>query len=369
MSMSEHMLATRAQLECDSKVQELNEWQAFHTQEMREQEARTLSLQQAAAQGQEYYKSAQQKERQSLTQTQELQAQLQAQQAQQEQLRLQLEDAGSSAEQEAELEKMRRSQQMICEGAATEIRQQEQQMQLLEASEQNAQQAAMEAQLERDSETQACQEWQHWHDQQVEQLVWEKDNAARETRQSFKEELHEFRRRDSEVKDLRIRELEAQAARMGQTAGGGYVSGEEAHMEPGQTQAPVGHSEEQHDDSGSEHFDLTGVSDEEAPAAVVSAAVPDYVATAEDDVDQRLAEEIAALGPGILRGNELTRTAGSKYKLGEKKIFLKLIDGNVNVREKGNHVPLAAWLEATLTDAVDAADDIQLGAGPYAEHM
>merc|ERR1711865_223083 len=97
---------------------------------------------------------------------------------------------------------------------------------------------------------------------------------------------------------------------------------------------------------------------------------PDYLACADDEVDQRLAEEIAALGPGILRGSQLVRTASSKYKLGEKKIFLKLIDGNVNVRERGNHVPLADWLEAALGESTEAVDDdIQLGAGPYAEHM
>lgn len=111
---------------------------------------------------------------------------------------------------------------------------------------------------------------------------------------------------------------------------------------------------------------LAYAEEEEPPAddAVIEQPVgrPDYIATADDAVDLALAEEIKALGPGILQGYEMSRTKASFYKFAEKKVFVKLgDDGRVNIRDKGQLIPLQKWLASVLSGPTEEADDLMAG--------
>merc|ERR1711920_475952 len=83
---------------------------------------------------------------------------------------------------------------------------------------------------------------------------------------------------------------------------------------------------------------------------------PEYVATGDDDLDQLLVAEIRGLGPGALKGHELKRIGPSKYKLGGKRVFMKLASGTVRVRAGADFIPLNDWLDE-LEPAEEEDDD------------
>jgi len=80
------------------------------------------------------------------------------------------------------------------------------------------------------------------------------------------------------------------------------------------------------------------------------------------------------MGPGVLRGNTLTRTKEGMYKLGSKKLVMRFTDGEVRVRLQGAFVPLKEWLDVELgpvQEAGEADDDLtaaMFAASPYAQH-
>merc|ERR1711972_788891 len=99
------------------------------------------------------------------------------------------------------------------------------------------------------------------------------------------------------------------------------------------------------------------------------AASPPYVSTADDELDKLLESSLAELGSDALKGHVLTRTGAGKYKLGDKRIMMKLTDGVVTVREGSKYKPVQTWVQElepagggdNLFGAIDAAS-------PYAQH-
>jgi len=71
----------------------------------------------------------------------------------------------------------------------------------------------------------------------------------------------------------------------------------------------------------------------------------DYVSQGGDALDKKLEQELQKLGAGCLKGHKLERTGPNKYKLGEKRVFMKLDgSGNVTVRDGTTYVPVRTWL-------------------------
>merc|ERR1712039_996047 len=80
-----------------------------------------------------------------------------------------------------------------------------------------------------------------------------------------------------------------------------------------------------------------------------------YVAQGSDELDKTLEASLADMGADVLKGNRLIRTGPSKYKLGDKRIFMKLTDGQVSIRDGSRYISLANWLE-DLQVAADVGD-------------
>mmetsp|Transcript_51149 Transcript_51149/g.79973 ORF Transcript_51149/g.79973 Transcript_51149/m.79973 type:complete len:1244 (-) Transcript_51149:182-3913(-) len=335
--LHEQKLAMQAKDECNAKARELQEWQLLHTEEMNSLEKRAVSSQQDVQQIEEQRKKAMVCEQQ----VQSLQNELRKQEAVQEQLRAQATSNAAQSDVQtqlaAQLEQLRTEEQQA-------IYAQEERMLVLEESELQKEGLVAEAEAERDRRSQEMQYWQSQHSQEMQALERQRSEAAaamrskqelEEKRQELlrerdedlaaanraNEELKELQARELAAREQRIKELEAQMAQMA-------LPKEE----------PVTHEE-----------DLS---------VAVEAGPPDYVAVDPDDeLDVRLGEEIALLGSGILRGEKLARKKASTYVLGDKKIFCKLIDGNVHVRERGNHYALASWLHQMFAETPAGDDD------------
>jgi len=98
---------------------------------------------------------------------------------------------------------------------------------------------------------------------------------------------------------------------------------------------------------------------------------PPYTAEGDDELDQLLEAQLTELGQDVLKGNTLVRTGPSKYKLGDKRVFMKLTDGAVTVRDGSKYVSLQQWTEGI--EAADDGDNAEMfnamnAASPYAQH-
>merc|ERR1712183_501945 len=118
-----------------------------------------------------------------------------------------------------------------------------------------------------------------------------------------------------------------------------------------------------------EHIAPEVLEEEETPA-LTPLALP-YISEADDELDKLLESTLAELGSDALKGHVLSRTGGGKYKLGERRIFMKLTDGAVGVREGSKYTPVQTWAQQ-LEPAEGGGDDNLFGAidaaSPYAQH-
>lgn len=103
----------------------------------------------------------------------------------------------------------------------------------------------------------------------------------------------------------------------------------------------------------------------------MSQAQSDYVASVSDELDLALERCVASLGPGCLGGVPLTR-AGKGYKLGSKRLLLRLDGQELKVRQGSTWPSFAEWLPEEV-EAQSSAPDSSIFRGldassPFARH-